>query len=141
VLHHDGRWSHEGQPIRHRKLREKFDRSVRFLPDEGKYVVQIGRFRGEIEVEEAGFFVRDVDLASGNIVLSDGTREGLVVASLRRSPIDGAWLCSVKRDLLPEGVAARFLQSPQSELLAAVEERGRDLGVRVAGRFERLPDL
>nr|NIW35710.1 hypothetical protein [Gemmatimonadota bacterium] len=35
VLHHDGRWTHEGQPILNRKIREVFDRSVRFLPDEG----------------------------------------------------------------------------------------------------------
>ena len=59
VLHHDGSWTHEGQPILNRRIREKFDGSVRYLPEQGKYVVQIGRFRGEIEVEEAGFFVRD----------------------------------------------------------------------------------
>ncbi|HME70993.1 MAG TPA: hypothetical protein VKM54_14150, partial [Myxococcota bacterium] len=54
-LHYDGRWTHEGHPITHPRLRAAFDRGVRFLPEERKYVVQLGRFRGEIEVEEAGF--------------------------------------------------------------------------------------
>ena len=40
-LHHDGRWTHEGQPIRNRRLREHFDRSVRWLPEERKYVVTL----------------------------------------------------------------------------------------------------
>jgi len=35
VLHHDGSWTHEGQPIEHRRLREAFDRGVRYLPGEG----------------------------------------------------------------------------------------------------------
>ena len=49
VLHHDGRWSHEGQPILNRKLREHFDVSVCFLEKEQKYVVRLGHFRGEID--------------------------------------------------------------------------------------------
>jgi hypothetical protein len=61
VLHHDGRWSHEGVPIRNRRLRAAFDRSVRYLPDASVFVVQLGRFRGQIEVEEAAFFVRAFD--------------------------------------------------------------------------------
>ena len=64
VLHHDGRFSHEGEPIRHRKLREHFERSVEYLADEQKFIVRLGHFRGQIEVEEAGFFVRTVELES-----------------------------------------------------------------------------
>jgi hypothetical protein len=141
-LHHDGRWSHEGQPIRHARLRAAFDRSVRFLPEEGaagKYVVQLGRFRGEIEVEEAAFFVREVDLASGTLRLSDGTREALDPASLRVSPRDGALLCTVKRDLAPGGLPARFLSGPQSELLQAVEEAGQGHSLRLGGVLRPLP--
>ena len=67
VLHHDGRWSHEGQPIRNRRLREHFDRSVVYLPDEGKYVVTLRHFRGEIEPQEAAFFVRDLDLETASL--------------------------------------------------------------------------
>jgi hypothetical protein len=137
VLHRDGRWTHEGVPFKNRKLRERFDRAVRFLPDEGKYVVQVGRFRGEVEVEETGFFVTDVDLARGTIQLSDRSEETLDARSLRPSSLDGALVCSVKRDLVPEGLPARFLQQPQAELLAQVEAGESGFVLPVAGR--RVP--
>jgi len=140
VLHHDGSWSHEGQPIRHRRMREHFDSHVRYLPDEGKYVVYLQHFRGQIEVEEAGFFVLGFDVATGGIVLSDGSRETLDPASLRPSPRDGAWLCRVKRDLAPEGLPARFERAAQAELLAAVEERDGCPGLAFGGAFHPLPE-
>jgi hypothetical protein len=140
-LHHDGRWTHEGEPIMHSRLRAAFDRGVRFLPEERKYVVQLGRFRGEIEVEEAGFFVRDLDRDTGEVALSDGTRETLDLRSLRLSKRDGALLCTVKRDLLPEGLPARFTHSAQSELLAGIEETAGGPGLRIAGNVRLLPDL
>ncbi|MDJ0787138.1 MAG: hypothetical protein QNK05_10060 [Myxococcota bacterium] len=122
-LHHDGRWSHEGQPILNRRLREHFDRSVRYLPDEGKYVVTLRHFRGEVEVEEAGFFVRALDLPEGVVHLSDQTRERFRPETLRLSPIDGALLCLVKQPLAPPwGVPARLDHSVQAELLLALEE-------------------
>jgi len=128
VLHHDGRFSHEGEPILNRKLREHFDRSVEYLPEERKYIVGLGYFRGEVEVEEAGFFVRAVELETGDVVLSDQTREPLDVASLCESPIDGALLCRVKRDLDPAGLPARFMHGAQAELLQAVEPDGEGDG-------------
>ncbi len=137
VLHHDGRFTHEGEPIRHRKLREHFDRSVRYLPEEGKYVVTLRHFRGEIEVEECGFFVRTFDPESGRIELSDRSREILDPASLRLSPIDEALICQVKRDLVPEGLPARFLHGAHAELLQAVEEEAGSFVLPLAG--ERHP--
>jgi hypothetical protein len=140
VLHHDGRWTHEGQPIRHARLRAAFDRGVRFLPEERKYVVQLGRFRGEIEVEEAAFFVREVDLASGVVRLSDGSEEPLDPATLRPSPLDGALLCSVKRELAP-GLRARFAPSAQAELLLAVEDTPGGPALRLAGALHPLSGI
>ena len=122
VLHHDGRWSHEAQPIRNRKLREHFDRSVEYLPDEHKFIVRLKHFRGEIEVEEAGFFVREVDLAAGEVLLSDASRSALDVSSLHLSPIDGALLCRVKPESAPLGLLARFTHAAQAELFEAVDE-------------------
>jgi hypothetical protein len=137
-LHHDGRWSHDGQPIRNRKLREHFDRSVAYLPGEQKFVVTLRHFRGEIEVEEAAFFVRELDLASGWIALSDRTREPLEPASLSLSPIDGALLCRVKRVLAPpRGLLARFDHGSHAELLAALEPEGSGFVLPLAG--ERRP--
>jgi hypothetical protein len=141
VLHRDGSWSHEGVRFTHVRLRRLFDRSVRYLPDEGKYVVQVGRFRGQIEVEEAAFFVLGYDAASGGISLSDGSEERLDPASLRASPADGALLCDVKRDLEPRGLPARFTHSAQAELLAAVEQGASGPSLRIGGRPVPLPEL
>jgi hypothetical protein len=141
VLHHDGRWTHEGQPILHRGIREHFDRSVKYVPAERKYVVTLRHFRGEIVVEEAAFFVRAVDLAAGEIALSDRTREPLDVASLHLSPRDGALLCRVKRALEPEGLLARFSQAAQAELLAAIEPDPEGYALVLGGRRERVPEL
>jgi len=141
VLHHDGRWTHEGQPVRNRKLRALFDRSVRYLPEVGKFVVQVQRFRGEIEVEEAGFFVRAFDPGSGILSLSDGCSEPLDVASLRVSERDGALLCRVKRGLVAGGLLARFHHAAQAELMNAVEDSGVNGVLRIAGELRPLPPL
>lgn len=141
VLRHDGRFLHEGEPIRNKKLREHFDRSVDYLPDEAKYIVRLGHFRGQIEVQEAGFFVRSIDLATGELSLSDGSRESLDVASLSLSPIDGALLCRVKRALAADGLPARFEASAQAELLLAVDEQDGKSVLRLGGAGVPLPDL
>lgn len=117
---------------------------MRFLPGEGaqgKYVVQLGRYRGEIELEEAGFFVRAFDPRSGQLSLSDGSEEPLVVSSLRVSPRDGALLCRVKAELAPGGLLARFRHAAQAELLNAVDEGPAGPTLRVGHRAEPLPDL
>jgi len=139
VLHHDGRWAHEGVPVTNRRLREAFDRSVRFLPAEAVFVVQLGRFRGQIEVEEAAFFVRDFAAATASIRLSDGSCETLDAATLRLSPRDGAGLCTVKRDLLPAGLLARFTHAAWSELASAIEGPEQGPRLRLAGRSVPLP--
>lgn len=140
VLHRDGRFRHEGVPITHPRLRALFERSVRYLPDEGKYVVQVGRFRGQIELEEAGFFVRDVDLETGTIALSDGTEERLDPATLRPSAIDpDALLCTVKLAETRCGVPARFERGAQAELLLAVEPTPSGHALRIAGALHALP--
>lgn len=140
VLHRDGSWTHAGVPIRNRRLRAAFDRSVRYAPEEGVFVVQLGRFRGQIEVEEAAFFVRVFDAQSGELRLSDASRELLDPASLRVSPRDGALLCTVKRQLAPRGLLARFLHAAQAELLGAVEETPDGLRLRARGELHALPD-
>ena len=104
-------------------------------------VVQIGRFRGQIEVEEAAFFVRSYDPATGEMRLSDGSCEPLAVEPLRPSTIDAALLCRVKADQAPHGLEARFAHSAQAELLLAVEETPAGLRLRVAGALSPLPEL
>ncbi len=143
-LHRDGRFTHEGHPLRNTKLRALFERSVVFLPDEGeagKYVVRVAHFRGEVEVEEAGFFVRSVDLESGRLELSDGSGETLRGETLAWSLLDAdILLCRVKHDLRAGGLPARFEHSAQAELLLAAEEGPAGIAVRLAGDWVVLPD-
>ena len=121
-------------------MREKFDQSVRYLPDEGGvYVVQIGHFRGLIDVEEAAFFVADIDLGAGSVRLSDASIDVLDPASLSTSPLDGALLCRVKRDLDPAGVLARFSHRAQAEFLNAVDDDG--ITISLGGTPVKLPPL
>ena len=141
MLHHDGTWTHEGHPIRHAKLREHFDRSVVYLPSEQKYVVTLRHFRGEITVEEAGFFVRAFEPGSARIALSDRSEETLDPATLSVSPIDGALLCRVKHALERGGLLARFLHAAQAELLNAVDAGPSGMRLRVAGEWRDLPEL
>jgi hypothetical protein len=141
VLHHDGVWSHEGEPILNDKLRCHFDRSVRYLPRERKFVVELGRFRGQIEIEEAGFFVREIDLETGQIRLSDRSSEPLKVATLHVSSRDGALLCRVKQDLEPAGLLARFTHSSHSVLMNALDEAASGPVLRIGGISTPLPDL
>jgi hypothetical protein len=141
VLHHDGRFTHEGEPILNRRLRQHFDRSVEYLVEEQKYIVRLQHFRGEVEVEEAAFFVREVDLERGELVLSDGTREGFELETLELSPIDGALLCRVKRALVAAGLWARFTHASQAELLQAAEPEGEGFTVEIAGRRRAFPLL
>ncbi len=142
VLHHDGRFSHDGAPIRHRKLREHFERNVKYLPDERKYVVTLRHFRGEIEVEEAAFFVREVSLESGRLRLSDGSEEMLEPDSLHFSRRSGALLCRVKRELAPpDGVLARFDHGAHAELLQALVLQDGALRLPLAGAWVSLPPM
>ena len=141
VLHHDGVWTHEGNLILNRKLRNKFDRSVRYLPGENKYVVEVGFFLGEIEVEEAAFFVRSLDLGSGKLKLSDGTDESLDPRSLCFSSIDGALLCQISRPQSEATVLARFDRTPHADLLLATEEMATGLQVLVRGSLVNMPNL
>ena len=112
-----------------------------YLPDEGKYVVRLRHFRGEIEVEEAAFFVRSYDAATGEIALSDRSRERLDPATLHLSPEDGALRCRVKAELAAEGLLARFTQAAQAELLLAVEERDAGPRLRAGDQWLPLPEL
>jgi hypothetical protein len=92
-------------------------------------------------VEEAGFFVRDFDAASGRITLSDGSTEALEPASLTLSPLDGAALCRVKRGLAADGLLARFSHAAHAELMQAVEEQGGRLLLRMGGVPHPIPAL
>lgn len=139
VLHHDGAWTHEGRRFHNQRLREKFDRSVRYLPNDAVYVVQIGRFRGLIEVQEAGFFVREFDPESGEVRISDDSAEPLDIMSLTISGCDGALLCRIKQDLARGGLLARFDHAAHADFMNAIEADGES--IVIAGERRRIPAL
>ena len=85
--------------------------------------------------------MRAFDAESGEIALSDGTRERFDAASLRKSSRDGALLCTVKRALVPLGLPARFTHAAQAELLGAVEETPQGPRLRLSRNLAPLPEI
>ena len=95
-------------------------------------------FRGEIDVEEAAFFVRAFEPETGRIALSDRSEETLDPATLARSPIDGALLVPREaRARARMGLLARFGHAAQAELLHAVEATPSGCGCASATRGSR----
>lgn len=119
--------------MRNVRLQRAFRRGVRFLADEGVWVVQIGRFRGAIEVEDTGLFVDMYESESGTLLLNDGAREPLRVETLEAAA-DAVLYCNVR------GLRARFTHAAQAELLAHVEESGGGAPcLRIGARCVALP--
>jgi len=127
VLRRDGSFWHEGVRVTHPKLLAAFRAGVRWAEHEGTFVVQLGRFRGWLEVEDTAFFVDGYDADTGEIDLSDRTREPLDAASLRVDPDEGL-RCTVKGRF-----DARFTRAAQEQLGEALEAEGDAIFVR-AGR-------
>jgi len=133
LLGRNGRFTHEGQPIRHARLHAAFRRGVRYLDGEQAWVVQLGHFRGRIEIEDTPYFVDQYDVDGGALELSDGTRERLHVDTLQAG--DGDVLrCTVKGRF-----PARFTHAAQAELLQHVELHREQLVLcaRIEGHVER----
>ena len=111
----DGHFSHEGQAISHPRLRQVLEQSVRFAEPEGVFVVQVGHFRGQIEVEDTAFFVHAYEPGTGEIDLSDLSSEPLDPESLGVGE-DGVLRCTVKGRF-----PARFNRAAQAHLLLALD--------------------
>jgi hypothetical protein len=135
VLRRDGSFWHEGVRVTHPRLREAFRAGVRWADAERVFVVQLGRFRGWLDVEDTAFFVDAYDAATGELAISDRSREPLAAETLRADP-DGVLRCR-----LAEGFAARFTRAAQAELLAAVEIAADGVCVRAGQRLARAPGL
>ena len=148
LLHAEGFFTHEGHPIRHARLRAVLERSVRYLPDEAAFVVQLGRFRGQIEVEDAPFFVRAFRAEDGCVALSDESVEPLDPDTLEEDSA-GILYCRVKRDIRADvggadvgggdrgddaGLVARFTHAAQAHLLDALEIDDDGAWIQVGGR-------
>jgi hypothetical protein len=136
VLRRDGSFWHEGVRVTHPRLHAAFRSGVRWSEEERTFVVQLGRFRGWLDVEDTAFFVDGYDAATGELELSDGTREPLDASTLRADP-DDVLRCAVKQRF-----DARFTRAAQEQLADALEQRDGAWFVRAGAarlRADRLP--
>jgi hypothetical protein len=131
VLRRDGSFWHEGVRVTHPRLHEAFLAGVRWAEAEGTFIVQLGVFRGWLEVEDTAFFATAYDAQSGELELSDRSHERLAAETLAIDP-DQVLRCTVKGRF-----AARFTRAAQAHLLDAVERDGDVLVVRAGDA--RLP--
>jgi len=112
--------------VTHPRLAAALRAGVRWSEPERMFVVQLDRFRGWLEVEDTAFFVDGYDAATGELELSDRTREPLDAATLASDP-DDAFRCTVKGRF-----PARFTHAAQEHLLAALEVEGDRVYVRAS---------
>ena len=126
---------HDGVEVTHPRLQRAFLRGVRFAAEEGVFVVQLGRFRGQIEVEDTAFWVVGYDAEAGAMELTDESHEPLQPQTLSLDP-DGVLRCRVKGRF-----PARFTRRGQLELFEQLEFQGSDCRLRVAETWVSLPQL
>ena len=135
MLRRDGSFWHEGVRVTHARLHQAFLAGVRWAEDERTFVVQLGRYRGWLEVEDTAFFVTAYDGTTGEVELSDRTRERLNAATLSVDA-DEVMRCTVKGRF-----AARFTRAAQAHLLDALELDGDLVVLRAGSRRLRAQGL
>ena len=121
--------------VTHPRLSRALRAGVRWADAERTFVVQLGPFRGWLDVEDTAFFVDGYDVRTGELELSDRTRESLDAATLE-ADADDALRCTVKGRF-----PARFTHAGQADLLAAVELRGDQVCVRAGPGLQPAPRL
>ena len=118
MLRSDMTFWHEGVRVTHARLHSAFLRGVEFAEEEGVFVVRVGHFRGQIEVEDTPYWVVAYDPERGSVELTDRTEEPLRPETLSIDS-DDAFRCTVKGRF-----PARFTREGQAHLLnnLAIEE-------------------
>jgi hypothetical protein len=114
----EGRFLHRGEPITHARTLEVLWGSLARAPG-GRWAVRIGRELAYVQVGETPYAVRGVVLDESGppwLLLSDGTRERLVPATLSIGG-DGVLRCTVKG-----GERARMTRAGQVAIGALLEE-------------------
>jgi len=133
-LRRDASFWHEGVEVTHVRLRAQFLRSVEWSEADGAFLVRLRHFRGWLDVEDTPWFVVAYDAPSGEIELTDGTREPLRVETLRADD-DDVLRCAVKDGRWD----ARFTHRGQALLLDALEDGAQGLCLRAGARRVPLP--
>jgi hypothetical protein len=131
------RWWHDDEPIEHPRIIELFNTSL-VLDEEGRYQLRIGKDWCYVQVEDAAYEVRTVDVTPEerlSVRLSDRTAESLDLDTLAVG-VDGILTCRVKGSR----VKARFSRDAQFQLgeLLEQDESGR-LFLRAGQRRLAVP--
>lgn len=131
------RWWHDDEPIEHPKIIEAFNRGLK-LTEDGRFQLHFGNDWCFVEVEDAAYEVRTLEVAADGLLLSlsDRTRELLDVATISTA-FDGAFLCRVKGGR----AKARFSRPAHIELGQTFEERDGRVVVRWLSGEAELPSL
>ena len=116
-------------------MHEAFLAGVRWADAERTFVVELGRFRGWLDVEDTAYFAIAYDGGTGEIELSDRTRERLAVDTLSVDA-DDVLRCTVKGRF-----DARFTRGAQAHLLDAIELGGDGIVVCAGSARLRAPGL
>jgi hypothetical protein len=131
------RWWHDDEPIEHPRIIELFNTSL-VLDEGGRYQLRIGQDWCFIQVEDAAYEVRTVDVTPDehvSIRLSDRTAEALDPDTLSLGP-DGVFSCRVKRGR----AKARFSRDAHYQFGELLEEgEGGRLFLQVGQRRLALP--
>jgi hypothetical protein len=135
VLDRHGRFWHDGRRVEHAGMARAFHSWIARHPDDGRFILDNGFDWTYFEVEDVPFLVRSFGLVGGEPVveLSDGSCEGLDVATLRLGP-NHALYADVKRG----SMSARFTSQAQSALAPFLRDEGDEVVLEVAGRRTRL---
>ena len=126
---------HEGVQVTHPKLYAAFLRGVRFLEEEGVFVVQLRHFRGQIEVEDTPWWIVSYDGDTGEIELTDHSHEPLQASSLRADS-DEVMRCTVKGRF-----PARFTHAGQAMLLNELDVDSSPMRLRAGLDWLEVPAL
>jgi uncharacterized protein len=132
------RWWHDDERIEHPRVIELFNCSLQ-VDEEGRYVLRVGNDWALVQVEDAAYEVRAVDVSEGERVsvrLSDRTAELLDVAGLALDA-DGVLTCRVKGGR----AKARFSRDAQFQFGELVTEEGGRPVLVTGARREPLPQL
>ncbi|HEY1088373.1 MAG TPA: DUF1285 domain-containing protein [Archangium sp.] len=131
------RWWHDDEPIEHPRIIELFNTSL-VLDEQGRYQLQIGKDWCYVQVEDAAYEVRTVDVTPDERVfvrLSDRTAEALEPTTLAVAP-DGVLSCRVKGGR----AGARFSRDAQYQLGELLEQdEGGQLFLRAGQRRLAVP--
>ncbi len=127
---------HEGVVVSHARLHRALLRGVRFAEEEGVFIVQLGRFRGQIEVEDIPFWVVAYDPVEGDVDLTDGSSEPIRAETLRIDP-DEVFRVDVQRGRFQ----ARFTRTGQAHLLEHIEQRDDGWVLSAGRRWVPLPGI